>query len=255
LALAISRMPMRASAKQPIVTQITQHAGLGISGHLGGREVRLGSFHFVSMHQDLQHEEWRDKCNVFLSIDGSVQAGFLITDTPRPEARGIIQELQQQGKTIWCASGDRRDRVDALAVSLGLKEFSAFAEQSPAMKQSFVAKRQSEGAIVAMVGDGHNDAPVLAQADVSIAMQGAAPLAQQKADIYCLTPGLSGVALAINTARKSRIILRQNLGWAVLYNLVAIPFAAAGLITPLVASIGMAASSLLVVLNSSRLLR
>ena len=123
------------------------------------------------------------------------------------------------------------------------------------MKQSFVAKLQSGGAIVAMIGDGHNDAPVLAQADISIAMQGAAPLAQQKADIYCLTPGLGGVALAMDTARRSRIILRQNLGWAVLYNLVAIPFAAAGLITPLVASIGMAASSLLVVLNSSRLLR
>jgi Cu2+-exporting ATPase len=140
-------------------------------------------------------------------------------------------------------------------MSLGLEQSHALAEQMPAMKQSFVAKRQSEGAIVAMIGDGHNDAPVLAQADVSIAMQGAAPLAQQKADIYCLRLGLGGVALAMDTARKSRIILRQNLGWAVLYNLVAIPFAAAGLITPVVASIGMAASSLLVVLNSSRLLR
>jgi Cu2+-exporting ATPase len=255
LALAMSRMPLPTSTEQPIMTQITQHAGLGISGRLRGREVRLGSLHFANMHEASIHANRYDACNVFLSIDGSIRAGFLITDTPRPDAQGLIRQLQQQGKRIWCASGDRRNRVDKLAVALGLEQSHAFAEQTPAMKQSFVAKRQSEGAIVAMIGDGHNDAPVLAQADVSIAMQGAAPLAQQKADIYCLTPGLGGVVLAMDTARKSRIILRQNLSWAVLYNIVAIPFAASGLITPLIASIGMAASSLLVVLNSSRLLR
>lgn len=242
-------------AQPPNLSAITQHAGLGLSGLQGDVVIRLGSLSFTAQGQSASASDLPTDCTVFLSINGQVTAGFAITDQPRPEAAALIEQLRTQGKTIWCASGDRQDRVQQLAKTLGLNPSHALAEQTPAMKQTFVAQRQREGRIVAMIGDGHNDAPVLAQADVSLAMQGAAPLAQQKADVYCLRPGLFGVAQAMETAHRARKILRQNLTWAVAYNLVAIPFAAAGFITPLLASIGMAASSLLVVLNSSRLLR
>lgn len=255
LARAIAAMaPL--SAQAPMLSSITQHAGLGLSALQGNASIRLGSLSFTSQGQDAASiRNLPTDCTVFLSVDGHITAGFAITDQPRPEASALIDQLRAQGKTIWCASGDRQDRVQQLAQTLGLNPSHALAEQTPAMKQAFVAQLQREGHIVAMIGDGHNDAPVLAQADVSLAMQGAAPLAQQKADVYCLRPGLAGVAQAMATAHRAHTILRQNLIWAVAYNLVAIPFAAAGFITPLLASIGMAASSLLVVLNSSRLLR
>jgi Cu2+-exporting ATPase len=162
--------------------------------------------------------------------------------------------MHHLGIAVWCLSGDRPHRVQALAQSLGIAAEHALAEQTPELKRSFVARLQREGRRVVMVGDGHNDAPVLAQADLSIAVQGAAALAQQKADIYCLTPGLHHILRALETAHQTRRILRQNIGWALAYNLIAIPFAAAGTITPLLASVGMASSSLLVTLNSARLL-
>jgi Cu2+-exporting ATPase len=188
-------------------------------------------------------------------VNGVLRAGFEIQDKSRPEAAAVIKALQAQGKTVWCLSGDRPDRVSQLTAELGIEAAHALGGKTPERKQAFVANLQAQGKIVAMVGDGHNDAPVLAQADVSLAVYGAAPLAQQKADIYLVRRGLAGVMKAFGVAARSKRVLNQNLSWALVYNLLAIPFAAAGWISPLAASVGMAASSLLVVLNSARLLR
>jgi Cu2+-exporting ATPase len=138
---------------------------------------------------------------------------------------------------------------------LGLNPSQCFAELSPDAKQRHVQEIQSNHGVVMMVGDGHNDAPVLAQADVSIAVHSAAPLARQKADIYLLRTDVMGVAHTVRIAATAKKILQQNLSWALAYNVIAVPFAAAGMISPLAASIGMALSSLLVVLNSARLLK
>jgi P-type Cu2+ transporter len=274
LALAIAQdnthplaQAITASARQMIVEhaltdlseqpeQRTQHAGLGIEGRWKGQRLRLGSLTFTDpsgRHRAMasQHAD----CTVFLSVDEQLIAGFQIDDEIRPEAAGVINTLSQKGIRVWCLSGDRQDRVAALTQRIGLASHQALAEQTPEMKRNFVAQLQATGAVVAMVGDGHNDAPVLAQADVSFAMQGAAPLARQTADMYLLRSGLLGVTLALSVAQRARRVLNQNLSWALVYNVLAVPFAVVGLISPLGASVGMASSSLLVVLNSARLVR
>ena len=235
---------------------VQQHAGLGVSGLMNGQRVQLGSARFVDP-SGAQSKTLSavPSCTVFLAIDGIVVAGFEILDQPRPEATKTITRLRQDGKAVWCLSGDRRDRVNAFAAQIDLPLAQVLSDATPDAKQSFVRHQQTTGARVLMVGDGLNDAPVLAQADVSIAVKSAAPLARQKADIYLLREGLDGVTQSLFVARQAKRILNQNLAWALAYNIIAIPFAAAGLISPLLASVGMAASSLLVVLNSSRLLK
>lgn len=243
-------------ATAPSLQEARQHAGLGISGKWQGQDIRLGSASFTDPTASQRHlMDQHPEATVFLAIDGVVRAGFVIEDTARAEAQTLIQGLQGQGITVWMLSGDRTDRVTRLAQQLGVPQENTLAQMRPEAKQEKVSGIQAQGRIVMMVGDGHNDAPVLAQADVSIAVRSAAPLARQKADVYLLSAGLHSVRDVLAMAQGAKRTLNQNLVWAVAYNIVAIPFAAAGMISPLVASIGMASSSLLVVLNSSRLLR
>jgi P-type Cu2+ transporter len=240
----------------PFMQDALQHAGLGIEATWQGQRVKLGSKHFVDPQHSYAHlTDQHPQATVFFSVDGVVRAGFSIQDRPRPEALGLLAALKRLGLRLWVFSGDQRERVEQLAVALGLNPNQTLAQCTPDQKQQRVQALQQENSIVLMVGDGHNDAPVLAQADVSIAVQGAAPLAKQKADVYLLRPGLNGVAEALRISQRAKKILNQNLAWALGYNVVAVPFAALGYISPLLASIGMAASSMLVVLNSARLLK
>lgn len=262
LAIAIARTArsqITAQGLSPITAPSEQsqfHAGLGISAVIQGNHVRLGALHFVGHERGTAAlPPARAECTVFLSVDGVVRAGFAIEDTLRPEARPVVERLAQTGLLPWCLSGDQQPRVDRVAQALGIPSDRAIGHCTPEQKKERVSGLQRDGRVVLMVGDGHNDAPVLAQADVSIAVFSAAPLAKQKADIFLLNPSLFGVADVAHVAKRARQLLNQNLVWALAYNLVAIPFAATGAISPLVASIGMAASSLLVVLNSARLLR
>ena len=240
----------------PFTQDAHQHAGLGIEGTWRSQRVKLGSRRFVDP-QDAYADliDQHPRATVFFSVDSIVRAGFAIQDRPRPEALGLLSALKQLGLTLWVFSGDQRERVEQLAKTVGLNISQTKAQCTPDEKQKSVQGLQQHRAIVLMVGDGHNDAPVLAQADVSIAVQSAAPLAKQKADVYLLRPGLSGVAEALRVSHQAKTILNQNLAWAIGYNVIAVPFAALGYISPLLASIGMAASSMLVVLNSARLLK
>jgi Cu2+-exporting ATPase len=152
---------------------------------------------------------------------------------------------------LHLVSGDRAEVVADVARRLGIVDFAGGA--SPQAKHAYVARLQAEGRVVAMIGDGLNDAPVLARADVSIAMGGGADAAQLQADLVLVGERLGAVLEARAIARRAMRIVRQNFGWALAYNAAALPLAASGFIGPWEAAIGMAASSFIVVLNAMRL--
>jgi Cu2+-exporting ATPase len=192
------------------------------------------------------HESW-----VALAGESGLIAWFALADTPRADAAAALAALRQQGLRLHLVSGDAEAAVRATAQQLGIDAWHAGA--LPEDKLAYVKSLQQQGRIVAMVGDGINDAPVLAGAQVSVAMGEGADVAQAAADMVMLGSRLATLPEGVALARRTQQIIRQNLGWALGYNLIAIPAAALGYVTPWLAGIGMSASSLLVVLNALRL--
>ncbi|MFN2377947.1 MAG: HAD-IC family P-type ATPase, partial [Candidatus Binatia bacterium] len=188
---------------------------------------------------------------VLLGDADGLLAAFELEDTPRPRAAETVRRLREAGLSVSIVSGDAPAVVAALAASLGIEQYRGGA--SPADKLRTVQDLQAAGAVVLMVGDGVNDAPVLGAAQVSIAMGGGTDLARSRADGVLLKEDLAAVADAVDLARATRRVMRQNLGWSIAYNLLALPLACAGHITPWWAAIGMSLSSLVVVLNAVRL--
>ncbi len=164
----------------------------------------------------------------------------------------MVQGLRAHGKRVLVLSGDEPAAVAALARSLGIEAFEG--GMTPEGKQARVRALQDGGALVAMVGDGVNYAPVLAQAHLSVAMGSGAVVSQAQSDLVLLSGRLGGLLDALAISRRTLRVVRENLWWAALYNVIALPLAVAGYITPWLAGIGMAGSSLLVVLNALRLI-
>ena len=196
-----------------------------------------------------------DDGQLWLGDGARAVARFSLRETERADARAAIDWLQAQGLTIHLSSGDAEASVARFAMQLGVNAAFAHARQSPETKLERVRELQQKGRVVVMVGDGLNDAPVLAGADVSIAVAEGAALAQRAADFVTTGGSLLRIPAAVALARRTRRIIRQNLAWAVAYNVLALPLAAAGLVTPWIAALGMALSSLTVTLNASRLAR
>lgn len=231
-------------------------SGAGIEAQAGGRTVRLGRAGFVAgITGTAAPVAWIDCPDsvVYLGDAGGWIAAFRLGDRLRGEAPRALARLRAMGLRLHLLSGDEDGAVRRVAAEAGIAH--ATARATPALKQRTVQKLQRAGARVAMVGDGINDAPVLAQADVSIAMGSGADLAQVQADAILLSDNLGDLAEAVAIARRARRVVRQNIAWALGYNVVAIPLAAAGLVTPLIAAVGMSASSLIVVANAARLWR
>ncbi|MDF1691697.1 MAG: heavy metal translocating P-type ATPase [Zhongshania sp.] len=222
-------------------------SGSGIRGSINGRHYRIGSAAFcgVNPKHDSPH------LNVYLADDTQLLAHFQLADEIRHDAAELVQSLQDAGMQIQILSGDNSGQVAQIAGMLNIEDFQA--GRSAAQKLAHVKKLQAEGAVVMMVGDGINDAPVIAGADISVAMSSASQLTRTQADVVLLDNSLQSIATLFSKAKQSRGILIQNLSWALLYNLLALPLAAMGLVPPWLAALGMSLSSLAVVLNALRI--
>ncbi|MBK6657919.1 MAG: heavy metal translocating P-type ATPase [Proteobacteria bacterium] len=251
---------LRAAPEAGGVQAVTHHesvTGAGMGGRLAGAHLALGSAAYmaslgVALPSPHAEQEQPGK-EAWLARDGQCLARLEFDDRLRDDAQDLFTWLRGHHYATAIVSGDRAPVVEALARACGVKDFQA--ARTPADKQAEVARLQGQGAVVLMVGDGVNDAPVLAQADVSIAMADSAASARQQASVLLLTPQLSSVSRVLEVARRARRIMRENLWWEVLYNVIALPLAAAGWLAPWAAALGMSVSSLVVVLNALRLVR
>ncbi len=243
----------------PVAASVRNVAGQGVEGLIGGRLMRIGRPEFVAElnHQPLPGGLDDEASGAVVTIAFGDEQGwlalFMLDDTLRHDARDVVQTLSGDGAVVIMLSGDHHARAVRTARELGIEVASGGA--SPKGKLAQVREFQRQGAIVAMVGDGINDVPVLAQAQVSITLRSGTDLAQSTADIVLMADQLGALVVARRYAKRTLRIIHQNLVWAVLYNAVALPLAMVGLITPVVAAAGMSASSLIVVLNALRLTR
>ena len=231
--------------------------GQGVEARQDGRALRIGVPAFVAeLHGrslPAEADGWLASGDTVVALgdaDGW-RAVFRIADALRPGARAALDRLKAQGVRLTILSGDAPQAVAAVAQELGIPDHRG--GMTPEDKHACLRAAQAAGETVAMVGDGVNDAPVLAQAHVSVAMGGGTDLARSQADVVLLSDDPAHLAEGVVIARRALRIIRQNLGWAFAYNTVAIPLAMAGWVTPWMAGIGMSASSLLVVLNALRL--
>jgi Cu2+-exporting ATPase len=218
-------------------------SGQGVAGRIDGNEWRLGKAEFAGAVSA--------EPGIYLSTEGQPVARFVVTDELRSGSRATVDTLSRLGIESVIVSGDREQSVREIAQQLGITRYHA--ECSPEDKLGVIRAAQEHGDTVIMIGDGINDAPVLAGADASIALAQGAELAQTNADIILLGESLRPVTTAIGIARKTLRIVRQNLVWAIVYNATALPLAALGYVPPWAAAIGMSASSLIVVLNALRI--
>jgi len=231
-------------------------SGAGVEGKIDGRLVRLGHAAFTSAlwASPAPAAPADDAASWLLLGDVSGPlAWFSVTDPIRPDAAQAVMDLRALGIDSEIASGDAAAVVEAIAAAVQCPQ--AQGRLRPEDKLARLTALQSGGTTVLTVGDGVNDAPLLAQADVSIAMAGGTALAQTSADLILLHDRLDRLPEIVQIARRTRRIIRQNLAWALAYNALAVPLAAMGLITPWLASLGMSLSSVLVVLNAQRLYR
>jgi len=235
--------------------------GMGVKARINGQEVLLGNLTFLEREgipcRDLSPHQERlagaGKTTIFLAAAGKAVGLLAAADTLKPGAAAAVAAIQAMGLKVLLLSGDNRLAVEAVARSVGIPE--VLAEVLPGDKARKVAELQAMGEIVAMVGDGINDAPALAQADVGIALGTGADVAAEAADLTLIRDDLNLIPQAILLSRRMMRIIRQNLFWAFCYNVVAIPGASLGLLNPAIAAAAMALSSVSVVTNSLRLRR
>jgi Cu2+-exporting ATPase len=241
----------------PQVREVTAYPGEGLEGRVLDRRYRIGTGAFVTTISPAGNFAGagpdEDTRSIYLGDERGLVARFDLTESLQAGAAQTIAALAGRGIVPMIASGDQRQPVQSVADRLGIDSFRA--ELRPAEKLSLLRELQAEGKTVAMVGDGINDSPVLAGANISIAMGSGTSLAQHSADCIMMSDNLVSLIEAFDISQQTMRIVRQNLFWAVGYNLVALPLAATGLLAPWMAALGMSASSLIVTANALRLSR
>ena len=264
IAQAIAASAAREHGTLEPVTEFTSTAGLGARGTVDGMNVIVGQVAYAeseglvipdAMRAAYDSAQARGRTAVLAGWDGGVRAVLSVTDEPKPESRSAIEALRALGLTPYLLTGDNERTARAVAAQIGIDARHVIAGVLPHDKVDVVRRLQADGHVVAMVGDGVNDAAGLAQADLGMAMGTGADAAIEASDITLVRGDLRSVADAIRLSRRTLAVIKGNLFWAFAYNVAAIPLAAAGLLNPLIAGAAMAFSSVFVVTNSLRLRR
>jgi len=245
----------------PLPTAFWSITGGGVEGTVEGRAVLVGSRRLLgergvssdSAETRLQALEAEGKTALLVAVDGRLVGLVAVADTVKDGAAEAVRQLRALGLDVALLTGDNRRTAEAIGRIAGIKRI--IAEVRPEEKAAEVARLQGRGQVVAMVGDGINDAPALARADVGIAMGTGTDVAMAAADITLVGGDLRAIPQAIALSRATMRVIRQNLFWAFFYNVILIPLAAFGVITPIFAAAAMALSSVTVVSNSLRLNR
>lgn len=237
--------------------------GHGIRAEVDGKVVLVGNrkllqeygIDIASAQADMERLEREAKTAVLAAVDGKLAGLIAIADTVKATAVEAVAMLQRMGLRVMMLTGDNRRTAHAIARQVGIREEDVIAEVLPEDKAGVVEQLQAQGWKVAMVGDGINDAPALAKADVGMAIGTGTDVAIEAADITLMSGDLRGIVAAIRMSRATMAKIKQNLFWALIYNTIGIPFAAFGMLSPIIAGAAMAFSSVSVVTNSSLLKR
>ncbi|WP_395343253.1 heavy metal translocating P-type ATPase [Ningiella sp. W23] len=257
-AFSLDNVALPLDESQWQISEYRTEIGKGIRATVNNTACLIGSKRFVLAQLgisqdtlDAQASLTLTGANVLLAVDGEVKAAFWVTDTVKNDVIEVLTRLDKYSLRIL--SGDDTSNVEAIAKQIGIRH--AFGNCSPEDKLSHIREQQSQSRSLIMLGDGINDAPVLAAADVSVAVGNASDLAKNAADVILLNPSLHSLVDLIEMAEKTKRKIKQNIAWALGYNLLVLPFAVSGVLSPWQAALGMSLSSIIVVYNSTRLMR
>jgi Cu+-exporting ATPase len=235
---------------------------MGVSARVNGKEILIGNGKMMkdssitasgSVSDSIEKLENEGKTVVVMAVDGKIEGILGVADTVKADSKEAVGKLKKMGIEVYMITGDNQKTAASIALQTGIT--NVLAEVMPGSKAEEVRKLQAAGKKVGMVGDGINDAPALVMADVGMAIGSGTDIAIESSDITLIRGNLQGVVSAILLSKKTMRKIRQNLFWAFIYNMIGIPFAAFGLLNPVIAGAAMAMSSVSVVTNSLSLKR